>query len=295
MNTSRSSRNTAVAALALVILAYLLAFGAAIGTGFALRGYSMTVIAIVGDVAATLMVYIFGRIFHNSSLYDPYWSVAPIVIAIYWLISAENANWPKLIILVLVCLWGLRLTWNWARGWRGLKHEDWRYADLRSRTRRWFWLVELLGIDFMPTFVVFLGCLSLYPALTEGRPASGILNILAVSVTALAIIIEAVSDAQLRQFVEQRRHPEDIMESGLWAYCRHPNYLGEIMFWWGLYLFALASDLRYWWTAMGPLAITALFVFISIPMMDRHIEERHAGYRQRRQDVPALLPRFSRS
>jgi steroid 5-alpha reductase family enzyme len=84
------------------------------------------------------------------------------------------------------------------------------------------------------------------------------------------------------------------MESGLWTYSQHPNYLGEITFWWGLYLFALASGLSHWWTIIGPLTITALFVFISVPMMDRRMAKRHAGYLGQRKEVPALLPRFTR-
>ncbi|GAJ06174.1 unnamed protein product, partial [marine sediment metagenome] len=59
------------------------------------------------------------------------------------------------------------------------------------------------------------------------------------------------------------------MSTGLWAYSRHPNYLGEVMFWWGLFLFALAADLSHWWVFVGPLAMTVLFIFVSIPMMDK--------------------------
>jgi steroid 5-alpha reductase family enzyme len=118
---------------------------------------------------------------------------------------------------------------------------------------------------------------------------------MAIMVTSLAITVESVADEQLRQFVMSKHDPQEIMETGLWTYVRHPNYLGEIMFWWGLYLFALAAGMHYWWTIIGPLAITALFVFISIPMMDRHIAERHPEYTNRRQGVPALLPRPTKS
>jgi steroid 5-alpha reductase family enzyme len=203
-------------------------------------------------------------------------------------------GWQQFIVLALVCLWGLRLTWHWANGWRGLSHKDWRYSDLRRKTRGWFWLVELLGIDLMPTLVVFLGCLSLYAALTS-NPMFGALDVAAIVVTTTAIIIESVADEQLRQFARSEKKTGDIMDSGLWAYCRHPNYLGEILFWWGVYLFALSSDVGYWWTVIGPLAITALFVFISIPMMDRRLTLRHPGYTQRRLNLPALLPRLVKS
>jgi steroid 5-alpha reductase family enzyme len=281
-------------AFSIISLAYILALGVAITVGYLFSGRSPILMALVADIAATCVIYIFGRMFRNSSFYDPYWSLAPLAISIYWtLSSAKYFDLQQFIILALVYLWGLRLTWHWASGWRGLGHEDWRYSDLRQRTGGWFWLVELFGIDMMPTLVVFLGCLSLYPALTSNH-TFGALDVAAIIITATAIIIESVADEQLRRFVNGTHRPGEIMESGLWMYSRHPNYLGEITFWWGLYLFALASGLSHWWTIIGPLTITALFVFISVPMMDRRMAKRHARYLDQRKKVPALLPRFTR-
>ena len=82
------------------------------------------------------------------------------------------------------------------------------------------------------------------------------------------------------------------MTTGLWAYSRHPNYFGEIMFWWGLFIFALAADSCYWWTIAGPLVITILFLFISIPMMDKRSLGRRPGYEEHMERVSALIPWF---
>jgi steroid 5-alpha reductase family enzyme len=282
------------AAFALIFMAYASALYVAFASGCLISGRSPIIIALTADIAATFVIYIFGRIFRNSSFYDPYWSMAPIAIAIYWSIASRAGNnWQHLIILLLVCLWGLRLTWHWASGWRGLAHEDWRYANLRQKTGGWFWLVELAGIDLMPTLVVFLGCLSLYPALTSVHNF-GALGVAAIIVTSTAIVIESAADAQLRRFTSGSKFG-DTMESGLWTYSQHPNYFGEIMFWWGLYLFALASGLNNWRMILGPLTITFLFVFISIPMMDRRNAARRPGYDARRRKASVLLPRFTKT
>jgi steroid 5-alpha reductase family enzyme len=278
----------------LILLAYVAAFAAALLTGYALSSRSPVVIALSADIAATFVVYAFGRVFHNSSFYDPYWSLAPIAIAAYWTeASGAHVGLLQIVLLALVGVWGLRLTWHWASGWRGLGHEDWRYTGLRQKTGRAFWGVELLGIDLMPTAVVFLGCLSLYPVLTSGH-RFGALDALAIFVTASAIIIEAASDYQLGKFVNGEQKDGEILQSGLWALSRHPNYLGEVALWWGIYLFALAQGLNNWWTIIGPLTITALFVFISVPMMDAHMAEKHPAYLERKKSVPALLPRFGK-
>jgi steroid 5-alpha reductase family enzyme len=278
----------------LIVLAYALGFGAAAAVVRFDNGQPRVLSALAADVSATIVIYAFGRIFRNSSFYDPYWSVAPIAISLFWAFAPGlKAGIGQFVIIGLVALWGTRLTSHWAMNWRGLGHEDWRYTELRRKSGRWFWLVELTGIDLMPTLVVFLGCLSLYPALTS-RHDFGPLDVAAFLVTVSAILIESSADWQLEDFI-RKPHPEGaVMTGGLWAYSRHPNYLGEIMFWWGLFLFGAASGTGHLWAVAGPLAVTALFVFISVPMMDRHNLEKRPGYGMRTQKLPALLPRLNK-
>jgi steroid 5-alpha reductase family enzyme len=284
-----------VSARAWVILAYVLALGAAVGAAGLYPGKSRIIAALAGDIAATAVIYVFGRIFRNSSFYDPFWSLAPIAISAYWAFTAgAKPGIEQFIILALVLLWGLRLTWHWARNWRGLGHEDWRYTELRRKSDGWFWLVELAGIDLMPTLVVFLGCLAVYPSLTS-RHNFGVMDIIAIVFTCAAVFIESAADEQLEAFIKAPHAEGDVMSSGLWAYLRHPNYLGEIMFWWGLFLFGAVSGAGHWWMAAGPLTVTALFIFISTPMMDRRNFERRPGYRIQTRKLPALLPRFFKS
>jgi len=281
----------------LIVLAYILAVLAAILTYQSFSGLHPVYTILAADIAGTLVVYVFGRIFRNASFYDPYWSLAPLVIALYWILvyTPNNALAARqIIVTALVFAWGLRLTFNWARGWRGIKHEDWRYTDFRNNTGGWFWLVDLVGIELMPTLFVFLGCLSLYPALSVGNNPFGFLDIAAFIVTAGAILLETTADEQLKSFTGPKHEPGAIMAEGLWKYSRHPNYLGEVGFWWGLYLFALAADAGYWWTMTGPAAITLLFTLISIPLMEKRQLSRRPDYAEYREKVSPLLLWFPR-
>jgi steroid 5-alpha reductase family enzyme len=249
----------------------------------------------LADLAATIAVFAVSAVVDNSSVYDPYWSVAPIVIAVWLAAHPAAAGAPparQALVIGLVTLWGLRLTYNWARGFGGLGHEDWRYVDLRRKTGRAYWLVSLTGLHTMPTVMVYLGCLALFPALTSPRPL-GPLDALAAAVTLGAVTIELVADEQLRAFRKERREGE-ILARGLWAFSRHPNYFGEVGFWWGLYLFALAADPGAWWAGIGAVAITALFTFASIPMLDRRSVERRPAYAEHMKRVSALVPWFPR-
>ena len=285
-------------AFALYTLVYILALIVAGIIGYAVRNLNPVFIVLVTDIAATLVVFGMGRVFHNASLYDAYWSIAPLAIILFLVLGAfphSAVILRQLIASVLVFLWGFRLTWNWAHQWHGIKHEDWRYRDLRENNQRWFWLIELVGIDLMPTLIVFLACLPLYPVLVVGKNSINLLDVIACVVTAGAIAIEAVADRQLWQFSRQKSRSGEIMTKGLWAYSRHPNYFGEIMFWWGIFLFGLAAAPDWWWTVIGPVSVTILFTFVSVPLMDKRNLAKRPDYAAIKKKIPALFPWFPKT
>jgi steroid 5-alpha reductase family enzyme len=284
-------------ALVLIAVIYLGAASIGIGIGHLVGGQHPIIVVAVADVVATIAVFAFSYLLGNSSVYDPYWSVAPVFIALYWALVGRTtgAHWVRqALVLALVSIWAVRLTWNWVRRWDGLKHEDWRYADLRARHGRVYWPVSLAGIHMMPTLVVFLGCLSLFPALTVGRPF-GILDLAAILVTGGAIWIEARADRELRRFRASNENAGQVLCTGLWKYSRHPNYFGEITFWWGLYLFALAAAPRYWWAIVGPVSITLLFLYISIPMIERRMLARRPEYAKQIETTSKVIAWFPRN
>jgi steroid 5-alpha reductase family enzyme len=269
-------------------LAYALAVGAAVAAGYAARDWHPLAVVAVADAVGTVVIFAFSFAFNNSSFYDPYWSVAPIVMTGYWMTLAENPI-RSMLVTALVWSWGGRLTANFLRGWPNVRHEDWRYVNLREQNGRAYWLVSFLGIHFAPTVWVYLGCLAMYPAYTSAREF-GANDLVAAAITAAAISLEAISDHQLWMFRLRNRTPGAIMKSGLWRKSRHPNYLGEILFWWGLYAMGLAADPSTWWMVLGPLSITLLFVFISVPMIDKRHLARRPEYSEHMITTAALIP-----
>ncbi len=280
-------------ALLFVVIAYLAAGIVALVTGIALAGAHPIAVAAGADVAATLAIFAFSVAFRNSSFYDAYWSAAPIAIAVYWALApgADSAVLSRqLLVIGLVALWGVRLTHNWARGWTGLDHEDWRYADIRQKTGRLYWPASFLGIHLYPTVMVFLGCLPLHPSLASGARALGWLDVAAGLVVLTGIAFEVIADNQLRRLRRSGSPPTAVLETGLWRYSRHPNYLGEMLFWWGLALFSWAATGFVWWAWVGALAITAMFRFASLPMIERRMLERRPAYAERQRRVALVIP-----
>jgi steroid 5-alpha reductase family enzyme len=270
--------------LAAVGAAYLAALLAALAVGWLLAGRHPLLVTGLADVAATLVVFAASVRHDNSSLYDPYWSVVPVPILAAWLWLGEpGASAARgALALALVSAWAVRLTWNCLARWRSLADEDFRYREIRARTGRWYWPASLLSIHLLPTGWVFLGLVPLYAAVARPTGSLGWLDLAGALVTASAILLEAVADHQLRRFLAARRDPAETLRTGLWRWLRHPNYAGEVLFWWGLWLLGVAADPGWWWSVAGPLAITALFLFVSIPWMDRRMEARHPGWSARR-------------
>lgn len=245
--------------------------------------------AIWADVAATLVIFAFSFAFKNSSFYDAFWSVAPLVILIYWQSLGVGNSTRALLLDISVTWYALRLTANWARSWQDLSHQDWRYLDLQAKTGKFYWLVSLLGIHFFPSVMTFLGSLPMYYALKSEAPLN-ILDWVAFAVTMLAVFIELFADEQMRAFRKNPANKGKSMTSGLWAYSRHPNYVGETLVWIGLFLAALAVDTQLWWTGIGALAMFLMFRLVTVPMMEERSLKNRPSYAEDTKKIAVYFP-----
>jgi len=279
-----------------ILVSYLLCIAAGAAVLFGLH-LPQVWDAFAADVAATLVIFAFSLRYRNSSFYDAYWSVIPPLLALYWMWSHLAIEYgPRaMLVMALVWLWAIRLTTNWSVHWGGLHHEDWRYPLVRARAGKAAMLADLFGIHLFPTVQVFLGCLPVYAVMSRtGEPLGG-LDALAFVVTLGAIAIETLADLQLHAFIAKRQ-PGSFITNGLWSWSRHPNYFGELGFWWGLMLFGIAAaPTQWWWIVPGALSMTAMFLFASIPLMDQRSLERRPAYREHMRKVSALLPLPPRS
>lgn len=281
-----------IKAYSCVVISYVIAFFVALLIGTIFSFFHPLLMIFFADLAATFVIFIISTIIKNTSLYDPYWNIAPLVIGFYFFIFPQGLKTDNLrfiIVITLLAFWSIRLTYNWLRGWRGLRHEDWRYMQYREKMGKKFWLINLTGLQLMPTILVYLGSISLYPAVSVRKNPFGFLDIIATILTLSSILLETIADQQLYRFIKNRENPRQIITTGLWKYSRHPNYLGEISFWWGLYVFAIASDFSFFWTIIGPISITILFIAVSIPLMERRNLKMKPGYAEYKKKVSWLI------
>jgi steroid 5-alpha reductase family enzyme len=283
----RMSKGTS---LAFCGLGYIVAFLAAMAVAFVFKNQPAIVAIALADLAATIVIFLFSLAVNNSSFYDPYWSVAPIPIVLFLALTNGSITLRGIFVIVLVLGWALRLTWNWMRRWHGFQDEDWRYADFRKSSGKGYWAVSLFGFHLFPTAIVFLALIPLFPVFEKGSTAFNAMDVIAAIVAASAILIESIADRQLWDFKKKSNKKGRLLDNGLWAWSRHPNYFGEIIFWCGIFIFGAATGNSQLWMILGPIAMILLFALISVPLADTRMKIGRPAYVERIRSVSAIVP-----
>ena len=271
--------------LSIVLFAYSLCFITFI---FVLKkiNYGIFYDILIVDVIATVIIYFFSFYFKNSSIYDPYWSVIPPIILFYFIYIVNEINFQAYLLLFSVFFWGLRLTFNWMRSWPGMHHEDWRYIDMRKSSGKYFQFSNFFGIHLFPTLIVFACCIPMYDALNK---QIDVFTYFGFSLCFIGVLYEIISDQQLYNF---KKNNTGIINSGLWKYSRHPNYYGEILFWWGIYFYGVSCGTVFNWI-FAPIAMTIMFLYVSIPWIENKIIKTRPKYLEYKNKVSVLSPEFA--
>jgi len=249
----------------------------------------------VAHLTATFVIFSFSLIFKNSSLYDPFWSVMPFFIFLFLVfnvqVEVEESPTSRLILIgIPITYYAIRLTWNWAKGWEGLNDEDFRYVNLYATFGHFKWFINLFGIHLFPTFIVNVCLFPLYYAISINSEPLNFIDWFFCIFTILAVILEHVSDEQMHKFRANKQNISKTMNKGLWKYSRHPNYLGEILFWFGIFGFSLSQSFDNWWLIIFPISMLLMFILSSIPMMDNRSLEKRKDYFEYMKKTPSLLP-----
>jgi steroid 5-alpha reductase family enzyme len=280
-------QKTKSASIAIIAVIYLIAAFVGYVVFHRLKGAMSELWTLfVADVVATIVVWFFGLVFRNVSVYDPYWSVAPPVMFTAWAIYKSTFTLPVILLLVAVWYWGIRLTVNWAFTFKGLSNEDWRYTRYRETQSPFlFQIINFFGLNMMPTVLVFVAMLPGF-GLFDAVSSANLLTWLGFVICLMAATLQLVADTQIHRFRET--HVGQYCDIGLWKHGRHPNYFGEITMWWGVWtMYASLYGLN--WLIIGPVAMTALFLFVSIPMMERRQLQNKPGYAEYRKKTRRLI------
>ena len=272
--------------LSILLIASIYIMAAALGLGvYMLMPFPFWAKLLIADAVCTVFVFIFSMIFKNASVYDPYWSVQPIVIVVFFA-CGHMITLPSLLLLISIIYWGIRLTGNWAYTFGGLKHQDWRYTKFENESGKIYPLINLAGIHLMPTLIVYLCTLpAVFVIRNELSANAG--SVIGMAVCIGAATLQLFSDVQMQKYRKSGEH--GLIRTGLWKYARHPNYLGEILMWWGVGIQAVSVMPDHWYLLAGALANTIMFFTVSIPLADKR-QSQKPGYAEYKAATRSLLP-----
>ncbi|MBN2268443.1 MAG: DUF1295 domain-containing protein [Acholeplasmataceae bacterium] len=274
-----------------ILVIYMLSIGIGIFT-FLMLDFSLLINLFIADVVSTVVIWIFSLILKNASLYDPYWSVIPPVMIILLMIYMKtNITLGVFLMSMSILLWSIRLTYNWARNWQGFHEVDWRYLKIKEKAPKLYPLTNLFGIQLMPTSIVFLQMI-LAIKILQAEPFVNGGIVIGALVIASGAIIQYIADQQMMTFRLLNPDKNKIIDFGLWKFSRHPNYFGEISVWWGLYLIYLSTYQVLDIFILPPILMTCLFLFISIPLMEKKILATRPSYMDYQKKVSMIIPFF---
>lgn len=214
--------------------------------------------------------YALSVVLKDASIVDIAWGIGFIVVALFSLQSSQNPNLFLMALLVLI--WAVRLSGHILQ--RKLQHpgEDFRYAAWRKDWGKNFYWRSFLQVFMLQGVILFIISIPL-PLATVASNTLEFWSYIGAIVWLVGFATESLADWQLSQFKQQKTSKGKLLTTGLWRYSRHPNYFGEAVQWWGIWLISLASPLGVW-AIISPIVITYFLRFVSgVPML----EKKYAG------------------
>jgi steroid 5-alpha reductase family enzyme len=250
----------------------------------------ISLIALLVVLLAVTVVWFISLRLRDASIVDIFWGTGFIIAGVtYYLLTPAGFADRKILIMVLVIVWGLRLSLHIAYRNHG-KGEDFRYLKWREEAGNSWWWKSYLKVFVLQGVILWVVSLPLLAAQYAAVPAAlGIVDWIGVCVWVTGFFFEAVGDWQLLRFRMNPANLGRVMDQGLWRYTRHPNYFGDAVQWWGFYLIALAAGA--WYTIISPLLMTYLLMRVSgVAMLEKTLRETKPAYRDYIQRTSAFFP-----
>ncbi len=246
-----------------------------------------------GAAILTMMVLLWlaSLALKNASIVDIFWGTAFVLAGwVYFTLTPTGAAERKLLISLLVTLWGLRLSIYIF--WRNHgKPEDFRYQKWRRENGPSWWWRSFFQVFLLQGLLAWIISIPLLVAQVATQPARlGWLDFAGILIWAIGFFFESAGDWQLARFKANPANRGKVLQDGVWRYTRHPNYFGDSAQWWGYYLVAAAAG--GWWTVYSPILMTFLLLRVSgVALLEKTLETR-PQYRDYIEKTSAFIPWF---
>lgn len=237
-------------------------------------------ITLLGIVSASIFAYVtlfflFSLGLKRNDIADVAWGGGIMLIVMALIMREEEGSLRIFVVSTLVTIWGLRLVYHTYRRFQSRSEEDFRYAQWREKWKN-FYLRSYAQVYLLQgalMIMVSMSVISLYATDEEGLT---FINVVGIVVWLFGFLFQTIADRQLRKFTAQKENQGKIMDKGLWAFTRHPNYFGEVMLWWGIFLIVIGGANPFL-AIIGPITITILILFVSgVPLLEKQYAQDKA-------------------
>lgn len=228
----------------------------------------------------------------NVSIVDIFWGFGFVVVNAFYVYNLEVINPRNWLLLLLVSVWGLRLTLYLAIRNIG-KGEDYRYQQFRkdygAKRYWWFSYFQVFLLQGALILIVSLPYLGVHFSVSSGE--LNVLDYLAIIVWFIGFSFEAGGDYQLYQFKKNPKNNGKVLNTGFWKYTRHPNYFGDSAVWWAYALFSISAG--GYWQIIGAIIMTLLIIKVSgVAMLERTLKTSKPKYKDYIKATSSFLPWF---
>jgi len=237
-----------------------------------------------------IILWFISVIIKNVSIVDVFWGLGFVIVnGIYFYLS-ENFQIRSIIILLLVSIWGLRLSIY--LGLRNIgKGEDFRYQEFRRQygPHRYWWFSFFQVFLLQGTLIMIISLPLLGVHYFSEYKELGILDYIAIIIWLIGFVFESLGDYQLAKFKKDPRNKDKVLNTGLWKYTRHPNYFGDTVVWWAYAIFCISAGA--YWPIFGSVIMTFLIIKVSgVALLEEDISGRRPEYKMYIDKTSSFFP-----
>jgi steroid 5-alpha reductase family enzyme len=240
------------------------------------------------------LLWLWSIIIKNVGIVDLFWGFGFVVVNAFYIFISGELNARKILILVLVTVWGLRLSIYLA--WRNIgKGEDFRYKEFRRKygPERYWWFSFFQTFLLQGALIMIVSLPLLGVNVSTHSNALNVLDYFGILVWMIGFTFEAGGDFQLSRFKQNSKNKGKVLNTGFWKYTRHPNYFGDSAVWWAYALFSIAAGS--YWQIIGSIIMTLLIIKISgVALLEKTLDNTKPQYREYIQKTSSFLPWFSK-
>ncbi len=237
-----------------------------------------------------ILFWIVSLVRNDVSSVDTLWSLMFLLLVGLYTSSLDVISDRAWLVLSLVAIWSIRLSAYITIRNHG-QPEDHRYQTIRTNNEPGFRFKSLYIVFGLQAVLAGIIAIPLVSA-SSGAGNLGWIDFLGLLLWCIGMFFEVVGDHQLKAFRADPDNQGQVLDSGLWALTRHPNYFGEFTLWWGYYCFAVAAG--GWWTIFAPLLMSLLLLKVSgVALLESSIKDRRPAYARYIKNTPAFFPRLS--